>query len=41
MRDAVVRFYSGPEATLETLLGRVTLKMSAAGARSTVSQCFT
>lgn len=40
MRDAVVRFHSGPEATPNTLLGRVTLKMSAAEARITVSQCF-
>lgn len=38
--DAVVEFHSGPEDTRDTLLGRVTLKMSAAEARITVSQCF-
>lgn len=38
--DAEVRFRSGPEDTPNTLLGRVTLKMSAAEARITVSQCF-
>ena len=40
MQDAVVKFHSGPEATPNSLLGRVTLKMSAAETHCTVSQCF-